>query len=803
MNPSSKPLTLSTSHSSVVSASVDSLNSIPGIRDPSSLPTNAELLLSTPHVSSSPPHSLNSTSASSLSSSGSLPIHQQHSLGDVGSLLHRINAESTHGSLGHARSQSQNHTRSYSTNSQRSLRMNSRTPSESHVQMPSHLFSPTVHGSNSSAGASAGTGTGTTAPGGVGMGGTVNGSGHYHPFPGLNTNPALMASESHGSTYLSSPNDTHDGHQSGMDSPTSVGASTWTSPPMDPHQGQRQHPVVSTSVSSGCGLTSPVSLPSPIQLPPPQQQQQSSMQQLRNQPTQQQQQQQQLQLQQQQSQQPQQQVQPQQPPVVTKPKKEKHTFGGMSASSFLTETLPATGMRLYQGSRKGAKSHGEIPHSSNASISSGKSKKSSRGVLVGTSTISSIGNRKQQLSPGGGNSAGGSLHNGSSDKIFSTSASNMSSPMTPDHKIHHLNSTVAAAASVPHHHYLTSPTMPRNNYSSLDAKVMYREMSGGHSTEDVWQDLCIKVLTLFNGQGLTGAIEDLNDLVRRCLATRSPSALCDEVGELLENGMLTLNAKLTDVPDEKLVSRLVELWSFFFGTVLPYFEGVFLPLQVELRSGNARRVSRKLTGRSGGGSSGGGGVSSILTTISNGGSGLGGAFAIGGNVGAGSGSGGGGGGGGGASGLESAMSIASPRTTLDLDRNNDDVEPENIRTMALTAFRDSVILPKTDRLRGVFANLFVAIDASIPVTDTASRMLQMTSILTSIQSGDHDQTRMEEISNRLKANWKQFTRRGNRGGFVGLDKKITAPSASASSSSSSAAIPAVVSGPMASVVQAH
>jgi hypothetical protein len=64
-------------------------------------------------------------------------------------------------------------------------------------------------------------------------------------------------------------------------------------------------------------------------------------------------------------------------------------------------------------------------------------------------------------------------------------------------------------------------------------------------------------------------------------------------------------------------------------------------------------------------------------------------------------------------------------------------------------------------------------DASIPVTDTASRMMQMTSILTSIRSGDAQQLLMEQVSNRLKTNWKQFTRRGNRGGFIGLDKRIT------------------------------
>lgn len=72
----------------------------------------------------------------------------------------------------------------------------------------------------------------------------------------------------------------------------------------------------------------------------------------------------------------------------------------------------------------------------------------------------------------------------------------------------------------------------------------------------------------------------------------------------------------------------------------------------------------------------------------------------------------------------------------------------------------------------MFAKLFVDLDASISVSDTALRMIQMTSVLTSIQSGDAQQLLMEQVYNRLKTNWKQFTRRGNRGGFIGLDKKI-------------------------------
>ncbi|KAF9311083.1 hypothetical protein BG003_007805 [Podila horticola] len=613
-----------------IAASIDSLGSMQ--LKSSSVPND---------LTQGSPHSLNSTSASSLSSTGSL-LHQHHNPHD--NLMHRIHGDYTTHSTGPSRT----HSRTHSSNSQHSLNliMNRTNQGE-----PFHL-NPIINTSLS--------------------GNIENNLGHSSRS-GTNT-----IKESHGSDYLSSPNDT-EGPSGGPESPGTT-PSTWatTSPPMRP-----QHPVVSTSVSSGGGLTSPASLSSPVHL----------------------------------SQQP-------------KPKKDKNPFGGMSAS-FL-ETLPATGMKLYPSSKKSSKSHGDMLNAGNNYNGNGNNQYHKVKKSGGVGPLSSINTRKQQLSPGG-------LH--SNERSYSSSTSNISSPMTPEHKAHLTTAT---------HHYMSSPTLSRNHHSSLDAKVMAREMSLGHSTEDVWQALCIKVLTLFNGQGLTGAIEDLNDLVRRCLLTRNPFALCDEINELLKNGMLTLNAKLGDVPDEKLVSRLVEVWSFFFGTVLPYFEGVFLPLQIDLKMYHSRKITRKNTGGTNGGSfssisSSGGGGGTIGTAggslLSTGG------------------------------GLESSMIVSSPKMALEQERNEDS-EPENVRIMALTGFRDLVILPMVDRLGDVFAKLFMDFDASIPVTDTASRMLQMTSVLTSIQSGDAQQLLMEQVSNRLKTNWKQFTRRGNRGGFAGIDRKV-------------------------------
>ncbi|OAQ31209.1 HbrB-domain-containing protein [Linnemannia elongata AG-77] len=679
MNPGAK----SFSSQGSVSASVDSLASVPGIRETTlalTPGTGNELLLA-----QGSPNSLNSTSASSLSSAGSLPIHQHHLQNPMGESVLGLTFRShnvdggLHSMSPNSRTQSRTHTRNHSrtqsSNSHHSLAMNSRTPSESNGQ-----YTLYAHQANSTAHTLINDGSLAGAAGDLGPAGRP--SANVTP----QAHPTLIA-ESHGSNYLSSPNDVANGGQGEAESPIGDTPSNWNSPPSRP----QIPPIVSTSMTSSTGgLTSPASLSSPVQLTQPS----PSSQHIQTTPLQ------------QQSAATQQQFQPAQ-----KPKKEKHSFGGMSASSFLTETLPGAGMKLYPGSKRGAKSHGDM------SISSGKNKKSGGSTgSGGGGPLSSINTRKhqqQQLSPG--------AHSSIMDRTYSSS-SNISSPMTGSG------------------HYMTSPTMSRNNHSSLDAKVMAREMSQGHATEDVWQALCIKVLTLFNGQGLTGAIEDLNELVRRSLTTRNAFTLCDEINELLKNGMLTLNAKLGDVPDEKLVSRLVEGWSFFFGTVLPYFEGVFLPLQIELKTYHAKKMTRKIPGVASSAASHHSGNNSMMDI-----------------------------GGGGGSGLMGA----SPRSGLvDLDRNNGDSEPENVRTMALAAFRDQVILPMVDRLDEVFAKLFVDLDASISVSDTALRMIQMTSVLTSIQSGDAQQLLMEQVYNRLKTNWKQFTRRGNRGGFIGLDKKI-------------------------------
>lgn len=117
--------------------------------------------------------------------------------------------------------------------------------------------------------------------------------------------------------------------------------------------------------------------------------------------------------------------------------------------------------------------------------------------------------------------------------------------------------------------------------SELDTANVNKEINYSETNvRDNWHMLCLKVLPLFNGQGLNSYIEDLNEIVRRCLEEKSPDVITYDINELLKNGIYTINTKLIDINDNALVSRLVEVWTFFFDSVMPYFKGIFLPMKL-------------------------------------------------------------------------------------------------------------------------------------------------------------------------------------------------------------------------------
>ncbi|OBZ66068.1 Target of rapamycin complex 2 subunit bit61 [Grifola frondosa] len=63
--------------------------------------------------------------------------------------------------------------------------------------------------------------------------------------------------------------------------------------------------------------------------------------------------------------------------------------------------------------------------------------------------------------------------------------------------------------------------------------------------------------------------------------SKAISSLEHDTAELVASGMVTLNAKLAGIDDDKLVGRIVEIWGFFWDQVLPYVEGALLPLQTD------------------------------------------------------------------------------------------------------------------------------------------------------------------------------------------------------------------------------
>lgn len=105
--------------------------------------------------------------------------------------------------------------------------------------------------------------------------------------------------------------------------------------------------------------------------------------------------------------------------------------------------------------------------------------------------------------------------------------------------------------------------------------------------EDAWDFLKAKLLVIFDGEDVRIAIEDLNKLVsvhiQRCVQRRMPIAIVEDLRELLETGFSSLNHTLNGIPDEKLVPHLVQIWMLVFGTILPFIQVVFLPLDLEFK----------------------------------------------------------------------------------------------------------------------------------------------------------------------------------------------------------------------------
>lgn len=138
----------------------------------------------------------------------------------------------------------------------------------------------------------------------------------------------------------------------------------------------------------------------------------------------------------------------------------------------------------------------------------------------------------------------------------------------------------------------TGPSSLNNSTSVLGEAVIRETLQGfglnNMSPEDAWDFLKAKLLVIFDGEDVRIAIEDLNKLVlvhlQRCVQKRTPTSVIDDLQELLETGFATLNhSSLVGIPDEKVVPHLVQIWMLVFGTILPFIQAVFLPLDLEFK----------------------------------------------------------------------------------------------------------------------------------------------------------------------------------------------------------------------------
>ena len=129
----------------------------------------------------------------------------------------------------------------------------------------------------------------------------------------------------------------------------------------------------------------------------------------------------------------------------------------------------------------------------------------------------------------------------------------------------------------------TMPPISAQQFSSVGASMGIQ----GIGLDDAWPLLKARLLNLFSGEELRTPIEDFNTLVgvhiRRCVQRKSPILLIEDLRELLQTGFSSLAQTLRGVPDDRLVTKLVEMWDGIYGSILPFLQAVFLPLDLEFK----------------------------------------------------------------------------------------------------------------------------------------------------------------------------------------------------------------------------
>ncbi|KAH9819213.1 HbrB-like-domain-containing protein [Melampsora americana] len=245
--------------------------------------------------------------------------------------------------------------------------------------------------------------------------------------------------------------------------------------------------------------------------------------------------------------------------------------------------------------------------SDSTSNSNSTSKQNSDSNSNSKSNSKSTSNRKKESISSVNLSSLGLFSGPSTTSLVSTTSSSTPQTMNfsnnnpnPSAKpvIRHMTSTNNLSSTnlstLNHHHH----PHPHNGFGSKsDPNFGLFLGNGGDSggslvlrPGDIWSQIVMRVIPLFNGEGHKGFIEDLNEFVVQHITktisdspSKSIQKLTSDLQELFTSGVISLNHKFSpdSLNDERFLIRLMEIWHFFFTGVLPTLEAIFLPLMID------------------------------------------------------------------------------------------------------------------------------------------------------------------------------------------------------------------------------
>ncbi|KAL7948206.1 HbrB-like domain-containing protein [Trichoderma barbatum] len=199
------------------------------------------------------------------------------------------------------------------------------------------------------------------------------------------------------------------------------------------------------------------------------------------------------------------------------------------------------------------------------------------------------------------------------------------------------------------------PSMSQQSSSLFDPIDGGKSVVTGLSMDDAWHYLKPKLLVIFQGEDLRLPVEDINRIVNLhiqwCIHKRSPNKMLEDLRELLSLGFATMDRTLRRTPDDRFMPTLVELWLFTFTSILPYMQAALLPLDLEVSGCGTIMTAEQSRDFWGG----------VVTAPSS------------------------------SAGQEARVLPAA--AVLD------------VRRLVLTAYRDTVILPRYDTLKTIFSRL--------------------------------------------------------------------------------------------------